>query len=64
MLSCQFAVSRKCGYIATPRAFLMVRARVMSQVFVVVAAGSILSFIIHELGEPAIAGWIIQVQTS
>ena len=34
---------------------------VMSQVFVVVAAGSVLSFIIRELGEPAIASWIIQV---
>ncbi|KAI4645508.1 uncharacterized protein J4E78_009421 [Alternaria triticimaculans] len=33
---------------------------VMSQVFVVVAAGSVLSFIIRELGEPAIASWIIQ----
>lgn len=34
---------------------------VMSQVFVVVAAGSVLSFIIRELGEPAIASWVIQV---
>jgi hypothetical protein len=34
----------------------------MSQVFVVVAAGSVLSFIIRELGQPAIASWIIQVQ--
>ncbi|KAF2024007.1 MFS general substrate transporter [Setomelanomma holmii] len=33
---------------------------VMSQVYVVVAAGSVLSFIIRELGEPEIAGWIIQ----
>jgi hypothetical protein len=33
----------------------------MSQVFVVVAAGSVLSFIIRELGEPAIASWVIQV---
>ncbi|KAG9195027.1 hypothetical protein G6011_00147 [Alternaria panax] len=33
---------------------------VMSQVFVVVAAGSVLSFIIRELGQPAIASWIIQ----
>ncbi|KAI8943356.1 hypothetical protein NX059_001373 [Plenodomus lindquistii] len=33
---------------------------VMSQVFVVVAAGSVLSFIIRELGEPAIASWVIQ----
>lgn len=34
----------------------------MSQVFVVVAAGSVLSFIIRELGEPAIASWVIQVR--
>ncbi|CAI6328806.1 unnamed protein product [Periconia digitata] len=33
---------------------------IMSQVFVVVAAGSVISFIIRDLGEPAIAGWIIQ----
>ncbi|KAL6705253.1 hypothetical protein ACN47E_007213 [Coniothyrium glycines] len=33
---------------------------IFSQVFVVVAAGSVLSFIIRELGEPAIASWIIQ----
>ncbi|KAH8723565.1 major facilitator superfamily domain-containing protein [Phaeosphaeriaceae sp. PMI808] len=33
---------------------------VMSQVFVVVAAGSVMSFIIRELGEPATASWIIQ----
>lgn len=33
---------------------------VMSQVFVVVAAGSVLAFIIRELGEPALAGWVIQ----
>lgn len=32
----------------------------MSQVFVVVAAGSVLSFIIRDLGEPAIASWVIQ----
>jgi MFS family permease len=32
----------------------------MSQVFVVVAAGSVLSFIIRELGEPANASWVIQ----
>ncbi|KAJ4370022.1 hypothetical protein N0V83_005786 [Neocucurbitaria cava] len=32
----------------------------MSQVFVVVAAGSVLAFIIRDLGEPAIAGWVIQ----
>ncbi|CAO2648673.1 Nn.00g079400.m01.CDS01 [Neocucurbitaria sp. VM-36] len=33
---------------------------VMSQVFVVVAAGSVLAFIIRDLGEPAIASWVIQ----
>jgi MFS family permease len=33
---------------------------IMSQVFVVVAAGSVISFIIRDLGEPAIAGWVIQ----
>jgi MFS family permease len=37
-----------------------VKVRVMSQVFVVVAAGSVLSFIIRELGEPANASWVIQ----
>ncbi|KAF1961542.1 MFS general substrate transporter [Byssothecium circinans] len=33
---------------------------IMAQVFVVVAAGSVISFIIRDLGQPAIAGWIIQ----
>ncbi|KAK7035759.1 MFS general substrate transporter [Favolaschia claudopus] len=33
---------------------------IFSQVFVVVAAGSVIAFIIRDLGEPAIAGWIIQ----
>ncbi|KAF2182867.1 MFS general substrate transporter [Zopfia rhizophila CBS 207.26] len=33
---------------------------IMAQVFVVVAAGSVIAFIIRDLGEPAIAGWIIQ----
>ncbi|KAF2269044.1 MFS general substrate transporter [Lojkania enalia] len=33
---------------------------ILSQVFVVVAAGSVIAFIIRDLGEPAIAGWIIQ----
>ena len=32
----------------------------MTQVFVVVAAGSVIAFIIRDLGEPALAGWIIQ----
>ncbi|EMC94738.1 hypothetical protein BAUCODRAFT_25864 [Baudoinia panamericana UAMH 10762] len=33
---------------------------VMAQVFVVVAAGSVIAFIIRDLGDPSIAGWIIQ----
>lgn len=32
----------------------------MSQVFVVVAAGSVIAFIIRDLGDAPIAGWIIQ----
>lgn len=34
----------------------------MAQVFVVVAAGSVIAFIIRDLGEPSIAGWVIQVR--
>jgi MFS family permease len=33
---------------------------ILAQVFVVSAAGSVIAFIIQDLGEPAIAGWIIQ----
>lgn len=33
---------------------------IMAQVFVVVAAGSVIAFIIRDLGQPAIAGWVIQ----
>ncbi|KAJ9502871.1 hypothetical protein LTR99_010050 [Exophiala xenobiotica] len=33
---------------------------IMAQVFVVVAAGSVIAFIIRDLGDGAIAGWIIQ----
>lgn len=33
---------------------------IMAQVFVVVAAGSVIAFIIQDLGSPSIAGWIIQ----
>ncbi len=33
----------------------------MAQVFVVVAAGSVIGFIIRDLGDAEIAGWIIQV---
>lgn len=36
----------------------------MAQVFVVVAAGSVIAFIIRDIGDPSIAGWIIQVCTS
>lgn len=61
MLSFQSAASRRCRRnVKIP--FLTGINRVMSQVFIVVAAGSVLSFIIHELGEPATASWIIQVQ--
>lgn len=33
---------------------------IMAQVFVVVAAGSVIAFIIRELGEAPLAGWVIQ----
>ena len=33
----------------------------MAQVFVVVAAGSVIAFIIRDLGDASSAGWIIQV---
>ncbi|KAI1499562.1 major facilitator superfamily domain-containing protein [Biscogniauxia marginata] len=33
---------------------------IMSQVFVVVAAGSVIAFIIRDLGDASIAGWVIQ----
>lgn len=36
---------------------------IMAQVYVVVAAGSVIGFIIRDLGDPEIAGWIIQVLT-
>ena len=39
---------------------MLIAASVMAQVFVVVAAGSVIAFIIRDLGEPALAGWIIQ----
>ena len=32
----------------------------VSQVYVVVAAGTVIAFIIRDLGDPSIAGWIIQ----
>lgn len=34
---------------------------IMAQVFVVVAAGSVIAFIIRDLGDASLAGWIIQV---
>lgn len=36
----------------------------MAQVFVVVAAGSVIAFIVRDLGDGAVAGWIIQVITT
>ncbi|KAI1774455.1 MFS general substrate transporter [Hypoxylon cercidicola] len=33
---------------------------VMAQIFVVVAAGSVIAFIIRDLGDASIAGWVIQ----
>ncbi|CAK7237427.1 hypothetical protein SCUCBS95973_009956 [Sporothrix curviconia] len=33
---------------------------IMAQVFVVVAAGSVIAFIVRDLGDSAISGWIIQ----
>ncbi|KUI64223.1 Putative HC-toxin efflux carrier TOXA [Cytospora mali] len=33
---------------------------IMSQVFVVTAAGSVIAFIVRDLGESALSGWIIQ----
>ncbi|KAH7161075.1 major facilitator superfamily domain-containing protein [Dactylonectria macrodidyma] len=33
---------------------------IMSQVFVVVAAGSVIAFIVRDIGDGALAGWIIQ----
>ncbi|KAI9758940.1 MAG: hypothetical protein M4579_002680 [Chaenotheca gracillima] len=33
---------------------------IMAQVFVVTAAGSVIAFIVRDLGEPGLAGWIIQ----
>jgi hypothetical protein len=34
---------------------------IMAQVFVVVAAGSVIAFIIRDLGDAPIAGWIIRM---
>jgi hypothetical protein len=37
---------------------------IMAQVFVVVAAGSVIAFIIRDLGDAPIAGWIIRKSLS
>lgn len=37
---------------------------IMAQVFVVVAAGSVIAFIIRDLGDASIAGWIIRMPHS
>lgn len=34
---------------------------IMAQVYVTVASGSVIGFIIRDLGDAEIAGWIIQV---
>lgn len=34
----------------------------MAQIFTVTATGSSIAFIIRELGNPSIAGWVIQVR--
>ena len=34
---------------------------IMAQVFVVTAAGSVIAFIVRDLGDAGISGWIIQV---
>lgn len=35
---------------------------IMAQVFVVVGASNVIAFIIRDLGDPALVGWIIQVR--
>lgn len=42
--------------------YLLTPTSIMAQVFVVVAAGSVIAFIIRDIGEAAVAGWIIQVR--
>ncbi|KAK3393976.1 major facilitator superfamily domain-containing protein [Podospora didyma] len=37
---------------------------IMAQVFVVVAAGSVIAFIIRDVGDPSLAGWIIQISST
>lgn len=37
---------------------------IMAQVFVVTAAGSVIAFIIRDLGDGSIAGWVIQESCS
>lgn len=43
---------------------LMACFAIMSQVFVVTAAGSVVAFIVRDLGESALSGWVIQVRHS
>ena len=35
---------------------------IMAQVFVVTAAGSVVAFIVRDLGDSALSGWVIQVR--
>ncbi len=39
---------------------LVTKSRNLTLVFVVVAAGSVIAFIIRDIGQPGLAGWIIQ----
>jgi hypothetical protein len=63
-------VARRVRYMLCVRSFALTFDRhlivgsIMAQVYVVVAAGSVIAFIIRDLGEPAIAGWVIQVPCS
>ena len=36
--------------------------RIATQVYVVVSAGSVIAFVVRDLGEMSISGWIIQVK--
>ena len=36
------------------------RGSITGQVFVVVAAGSVIAFIVRDLGDASLAGWIVQ----
>jgi len=37
---------------------------IMTQVYVVVGPGTVIAFVIRDIGDPALAGWIIQVRYS